>query len=267
MIRAEGAGYSAGRVRLLAEVSLHLRPGTLTAVLGRNGAGKTTLLRLLTGELAPESGRVMWGDAPIASLSTVALARRRAVLSQQHALSFGLAVADVVALGRLPHRGTAAAAEDRAALATVREDFMLEALWERPYPTLSGGERQRAQLARAAAQLWRPGGRQGGAGPGSDRQGQALFLDEPAAALDLAQQGAALRFAADMARQGAAVLAVLHDPNHAVRADQVVLLRGGRVLAAGSPAEVLTAAQLGDCLGVTLHALSGPGGQTVFLAA
>ncbi len=257
MIRAEGAGYSVGRTRLLAEASLRLRPGTLTAVLGRNGAGKTTLLRLLTGELAPESGRVLLDDAPIASLSAIALARRRAVLSQQHALSFGLLVADVVALGRLPHRGTAAAAEDRAALAAVRADFMLEALWRRPYPTLSGGERQRAQLARAAAQLWRRG----------DRQGQALFLDEPAAALDLAQQGAALRFAGDMAAQGAAVLAVLHDPNHALRADQVVLIGGGRVLAAGPPAEVLTAERLGDCLGVALHALPGPGGQTVFLAA
>jgi iron complex transport system ATP-binding protein len=257
MIRAEAAGYSVGPARLLAEVSLKLRPGTLTAVLGRNGAGKTTLLRLLTGELAPDAGRVLLDDAPIARLSAVALARRRAVLSQQHALSFGLAVADVVALGRLPHRGTSAAAEDQAALAAVRADFMLEALWRRPYPTLSGGERQRAQLARAAAQLWRRG----------DRQGQALFLDEPAAALELAQQGAALRFAADMARQGAAVLAVLHDPNHAARADQVVLLGGGRVLAAGPPAEVLTAQHLGDCLGVALHALPGPGGQTVFLAA
>jgi iron complex transport system ATP-binding protein len=257
MIRAERAGYSVARARLLAEVSLDLRPGTLTAVLGRNGAGKTTLLRLLTGELAPDRGRVLLDGAPLSGVSAVALARRRAVLSQQHALSFGLSVSDVVALGRLPHRGTPAAADDRAALSAVRADFMLEALWERPYPTLSGGERQRAQLARAAAQLWRRG----------DRQGQALFLDEPAAALDLAQQGAALRFAADMARQGAAVLAVLHDPNHAAQADQVVLLAAGRVLAAGPPAEVLTAARLGECLGVVLHALPGPGGQTVFLAA
>ncbi|MBN8888743.1 MAG: ABC transporter ATP-binding protein, partial [Rhodospirillales bacterium] len=191
------------------------------------------------------------------ALPAVVLARRRAVLSQHHALSFGLAVADVVALGRLPHRGTAAAAEDRAALAALRLDFGLEALWGRAYPTLSGGERQRVQLARAAAQLWRRGG----------REGQALFLDEPAAALDLAQQGAALRFAFAMAGQGAAVLAVLHDPNHAARADQVVLLEAGRVLAAGPPNEVLTAARLGACLGVALRGAEGPDGRTVFLAA
>lgn len=251
MIVARGITVRLGGNLVLSEMNLALPAGGFTAILGPNGAGKSTLLRVLTGELAPSGGSVELDGATLHALPSVALARRRAVLSQHHAVAFGLSVEDVVALGRLPHRGSAEAAQDRAALAGVRTAFGLEALWRRSYPTLSGGERQRVQLARAAAQLWRADGA---------HHGQALFLDEPAAALDLAQQAAALGFARDIARRGAAVAAVLHDPNHAVRADQVLLLRGGRLLAAGPPAQVLTVEALGACLGVELRAVEGVAG-------
>ena len=256
MMQAHEAGTRAGGRWLLRGVSLSLPPGTLTAVLGPNGAGKTTLLRLLNGQV-PDAGRVTLDGTDIAAIPGLALARRRAVLSQDHSLAFGLTVADVVALGRLPHRATPAEREDRRALDAVREDFGLEALWSRQFPTLSGGERQRTQLARAAAQLWRPDG---------DQHGQILFLDEPAAALDLAQQGRALRFAARMAARGAIVLAVLHDPNHAARADQVVLLRDGTVLASGMAADVLTEDRLGACYGVAVERIERADGPAVFLA-
>jgi len=257
MIVADGVGVHAGGRWLLGDVSMRLSPGTFTAVLGRNGAGKTTLLRVLTGDLPANAGSVALDDRPMHSFAPRALARRRAVLSQQPSLAFGLSVGDVVALGRLPHRGTPAMRDDRAALAAVREAFALAAFWERPYPTLSGGERQRTQLARAAAQLWRPDGVQ---------EGQALFLDEPAAALDLAQQRVALGFAGDMRQHGAAVLAVVHDPNHAVAADQVVMLRDGKVMAIGAPEAVLTEANLAECFGVIVEAVARADGRRVFVS-
>jgi iron complex transport system ATP-binding protein len=256
MIIANHLGVRAGRRMLLDDVTLRLPSGTLTAVLGRNGAGKTTLLRVLHGERPPDRGEVLFAGKRLHRLAPIALARRRAVLSQHQSLAFGLRVADVVELGRLPHRGTPAARDDTAALAAVARDFDLERLWEQSYPTLSGGERQRVHLARAAAQLWRPDG---------CHAGQALFLDEPAAALDLAQQRMALRFATGLVRRGAAVVAVLHDPNHAVEADQVVMLRNGRIGAIGAPADVLNAATLTDCLGIPVEAIRHDDGRQVFV--
>ncbi len=257
MIEARNIGVAIGGRALLADVSVRLAAGSLTAVLGPNGAGKTTLLRVLAGDRRPDAGEALLDGRPIGASTMLGLARRRAVLSQQHAVAFGPTVAEVVQLGRLPHRGTPMARDAPAALDAVAEEFGLRAMWHRRYATLSGGEQQRTQLARAAAQLWRRGG---------DREGQALFLDEPGTALDLAQQSRALNFASRMAARGAAVMAILHDPNQAMRADQVVLLHAGRLIAAGPPGEVLTPACLGRCFGVEIEAIPRPGGGFLFAA-
>ena len=256
MIEARGISVRIGGRDLLHDVSVRLRPGTLTAVLGPNGAGKTTLLRVLCGLLRPGTGRVTLEGEDLHGIRSTVLARRRAVLGQHQALEFGLLVQDVVALGRLPHAGTAQARADAAAIDAAADAFGLRPFWRRTYPSLSGGERQRVQLARVAAQLWRPDA----AGPG-----QALFLDEPTAALDLAQQSAALDFARRTAEGGAAVLAVLHDLNQAARADQVILLHGGRLQAAGPTAEVLRPDMLRTCFGVAVEAVRRSDGSTGFL--
>jgi iron complex transport system ATP-binding protein len=256
MIEAEWVRVRAGGRELLRGITLRLAPGSFTAVLGPNGAGKTTLLRALAGERMADAGRVTFDGRPVAAWGGLALARRRAVLAQHSDLAFGLAAGDVVGLGRLPHAGTPAARDDLAACRAVRDHFDLATLWPRPLPTLSGGERQRVQIARAAAQLWRRDG---------DHSGQALFLDEPAAALDLARQREAIAFAHAMARAGAAVLAVLHEPNLAVDADQVVLLRDGAVLHAGPAREALTAEALGACLGVAVEQVERRAGGVGFL--
>ena len=259
MIEADGIVVHARGGRLLLDnVSLVLRPGTLTAVLGPNGAGKTTLLRVLAGELTPDAGRVAWDGRPVLEMDRLTLARRRAVLGQHQGLEFGLEVADVVALGRLPYARTPAARDDRAAVAAARDAFALDPFWRRRYPSLSGGERQRVQLARVAAQLWRPGPR-GASGS------LALFLDEPTAALDLAQQGVALQFARRAARAGAAVFVVLHDLNQAAKADQVILLVEGRVLAAGAVEDVLRRQTIETCFGVTVQEVPRPCGGIGFL--
>ncbi len=258
MIQADQIGVRIAGTDLLRGITLRLPRASFTAVLGPNGAGKTTLLRALAGERLPDAGRVTFDGQPIAAWGALPLARRRAVLAQNSDIAFGLTAGDVVGLGRLPHAGTPQSRHDRDACRAVRNTFGLAPLWHRPLPTLSGGERQRVQIARAAAQLWRPDG---------NHAGQALFLDEPAAALDLARQAEAIRFAHAMARAGATVLAVLHEPNLATGADQVVLLRAGRLLAAGPAAGVLTAALLGDCLGVPLEAVTRSGGGTGFLVA
>lgn len=253
MIEAQDVRAHAGGRVLLDGVCVRLPAGMITAVLGPNGAGKTTLLRVLSGGLHPASGTVSMDGAPLHGMGRAALARRRAVLGQHQALEFGLTVEDVVTLGRLPHAGTPSAREDAAAIAAARDVFSLGPLWRRDYPSLSGGERQRAQLARVAAQL-----RHGGPIRAETR---ALFLDEPTAALDLAQQASALGFARRAAEGGAVVCAVLHDLNQAALADRVVLLRGGRVLEAGPVTEVLRADTVRSCFGVEVETLRRKDGR------
>ena len=260
MIAAAGLTVRArGGRTLLDRVSLDMHPGVFTAVLGPNGAGKTTLLRALSGGLPPDAGDVTLDGTPLAAMARNALARRRAVLGQHQGLEFALTVADVVALGRLPFAGEPDARFDRVAIQAASDAFGLGGLWRRAYPTLSGGERQRAQLARVAAQLWRPPGGAGGT--------RALFLDEPTAALDLAQQGAAIAFAHRMAADGVAVLAILHDLNQAMFADRVVLLRAGRIVADGPTAAIMQPATLQACFGVSVERLGRADGRDAFLAA
>lgn len=216
--------------QLLDGVDLHLEPGELHVVLGANGAGKSTLLHALAGDLRPAAGTVTLDGQPLHLMPVRALARRRAVLPQIDALDFAFTVREVVALGRY-----AAADDTDAIVAAALAATDTTALAERIYPTLSGGERSRVRLARALAQLWDV----------DDGAGRYLLLDEPTAALDLAHQQACMRIVTRFAAGGAAVLAVLHDPNLAMRyADRVSLLREGRLLASGPPREVLDAARL-----------------------
>jgi iron complex transport system ATP-binding protein len=226
MYAAENIRVKVGRKTILDDASLSLSPGKVIAVVGPNGAGKSTLLKVLAGERRYDGGSVMLDGTPLAKWDAAALAKRRAVLPQSVVVAFPFLAAEIVALGLpqyFPRREGAALAE-RA----LREVDMLPAR-DQVYDTLSGGERQRVQLARVLAQLWANGG-----------QGY-LLLDEPTASLDLPHQLATLRIARDHAKAGGGVLAVLHDLNLAVMAaDEIVAMRGGRVIARGAPAEVVT---------------------------
>jgi iron complex transport system ATP-binding protein len=246
MIEARDLGYRIGEATLVSGVDLALRPGEIAAIGGCNGAGKSTLLWLLAGLLTPTSGAVTLDGRPLAAFPARALARRRALLPQQDGLTQPLLAREVVALGRYPFGGTQALRNDPAvdrALSAVGGT----ALADRPFTTLSGGERQRIGLARVLAQI--DGGE-------PDR---VLLLDEPTSALDLGQQHAVLDILRATARRGVAVGMVLHDLNLAAAwADRLILLRAGRLLADGPPADVLTPSIVAEALGVRVHVLSHP---------
>jgi iron complex transport system ATP-binding protein len=244
IVEARAVGYRAGGQALLDEVSLALHPGRLVAVIGPNGAGKSTLLRLLTGELPPSAGTVLYDGVPLRRLPGWRLACKRAVMAQGAGLSFPFEAHEVVRIGidgvgpgLDPGRRLALLAECMAA-ADVGH------LAQRLYQTLSGGEQQRLQFARALAQL------RAGA---SVETRQALFLDEPVANLDLRHQFAVLEAARQAAAQGAGVFAVLHDLNLAASyADELIVLDRGRVVAAGAPSAVLSERLLAQVFGVDL---------------
>jgi len=227
---ASGLSYQLDTRWLIDDISLTLRPGELVSLIGPNGAGKSTLLRLLTGFITPQRGSCVLNDQPLAEWSAARLSQQRAVMRQQSSMAFPLSVVDVVAMGRAPWPGSAQQ--------VVKEVMALtgcDGLAERDYLQLSGGEQQRVQLARALAQLWRPDGPQGW-----------LFLDEPTSALDLYHQQHLLRLLSQLTQQyPLSVCCVLHDLNLAsLWSDRVMLLAGGKLVAEGSPAQVLDEATL-----------------------
>ncbi len=245
LLEAEGVGYAVRGKPLLAGVSLALQPGRLTVVVGPNGAGKSTLLKLLTGELTPSAGRVLIDGRPIAAVPAWRLACRRAVMMQAARLAFPFTAWEVAALGASGVGHAMPEHQRRRIVGAALETADVGHLSGRSYQTLSGGEQQRVQFARTLAQL--------SAGRSTEPR-QILFLDEPVSSLDLRHQLALLDAAAALARDGVAVLAVLHDLNLALAyADRLVVIHEGRVAADGDPAQVVTDRLLAEVFGVPLR--------------
>jgi iron complex transport system ATP-binding protein len=248
--RYPGAGEGAA----LSGVTLTIAPGEFVGLIGPNGSGKTTLLRCLSGLLAPHGGAVLLDGRALAGWRPAELARRVGVVAQGDGAAFEFTVGQVVAMGRYPHRRRwqPETADDRQAVAAALAQTGLTSLAERPVTALSGGERQRVALARALAQ-----------------EPQTLLLDEVTAHLDLGYQAEILALLRRLnADRGLTIVAVLHDLNLAARACQrLLLLSGGRILAAGSPAEVLTPANLLSAYGVRTEVAPGRDGQLLVTVA
>ncbi len=259
-LRAVGIGVQRGGRSLLAEVDLALGTGEVLVLLGANGAGKSTLMKCLAGELGADQGQVLLNGRELHRWRALELARRRAVLPQASPLSFPFTALEVARMGRIPHGGARASSEadDLTIAAEALAAAEAEHLAERRYTTLSGGERQRVHLARVLAQLWEPL-------PGDEPQW--LLLDEPTASLDLAHQHGVLalvrRWAHRLGRRPVArrlgVLVVLHDLNLAAQyGDRVAILKQGRLLASGTPAEVLQPEQIQTAFGLPVRVIPHP---------
>ncbi|SCL17503.1 ABC transporter ATP-binding protein [Micromonospora inyonensis] len=224
LLRADQIGWGVAGVRILAEVALTAEPGATVGLLGPNGSGKSSLLRLLAGLARPDSGLVLLDDVALSALSRRALSRRIAVVTQQAVTDVEMSALEVVLLGRIPYRPRLAgvAAADVALARHALAEAGLAGFEQRRWSTLSGGERQRVDLARALVQ-----------------EPDLLLLDEPTNHLDIRHQLDLLQFLSESATT---VVVTLHDLNLAAQyCDRLVLLHAGRVVAAGAPAEVLTA--------------------------
>lgn len=221
-IDAVDVSWSAGRTPLLHGVDLEARAGTVVGLLGPNGSGKSTLLRVLAGLRRPTTGSVRYDGRDLAGVPRRVLARRTAVVEQDAVANADVTVRQVVELGRSPFRGRFEALSSRDdeivddALSRVN---LLDAQ-HRSWHTLSGGERQRVQLARALAQ-----------------EPTELLLDEPTNHLDVRHQLELLELLGGL---GVTAVVALHDLNLAARyCSHVVVLDQGRVVATGTPADVL----------------------------
>jgi iron complex transport system ATP-binding protein len=228
-LQADGLFGLLGDRRVVDDCSLALQAGQWVALVGPNGAGKSTLLQLLAGLREPVAGRVLLQGRALAAWPPRERAAQLAWLAQQADTDTELPARSLVELGRLPRHGLLGApdAADGAAVARALADTATTALGARRLSQLSGGERQRVLVARALAV-----------------EAPVLLLDEPVAHLDAPHQVALLRTLRQRARDGAAVLAVLHDLNLALAADRVLVMDRGRLVADGPPGDAALHATL-----------------------
>ena len=234
---AEGVAVSLDGREVLTDISIAVQPGEVLALVGPNGAGKSTLLSVLSGERRPIAGIVTVDDRDIQTFSALELARVRSVLTQDNALSFPFRVIDVITMGRAPWTRTDEIASDGAAISSAAARADVTHLAWRRFTELSGGERARVSLARVLAQ-----------------DTPVVFLDEPTASLDLRHQEDVLRIARDLAAAGRAVVLVVHDLSLAgAVADRIALLSAGRLVAVGTPSEVLTEAAISEVYGLDVR--------------
>ena len=221
-----------GSQPILRGVNLTVVAGDLLALVGANGAGKSTLLSLATGYRTPSGGEVLFDDLPVASLPPQAIAKRVACLEQDRHTTLDFTVREVVAMGRIPHRGRFAreTSHDRQSVDEAMELTETAGLAGRSVHSLSGGERQRVYLATALAQ-----------------DPEALLLDEPTTHFDIRYQMELMEIIAERACSGLAVVVAVHDLNTAAAyAHRIALLQDGRIAADGSPADVLTETAIAD---------------------
>jgi iron complex transport system ATP-binding protein len=230
-------------------VSLDVAEGEWVTVIGPNGAGKSTALRAVAG-LVPFGGSVHLHGRPVDELPRRERAKALAMVVQNPVVPPAMTVFDYVLLGRTPYI-PALGRESAADLAAVEEELTaldLVPFAGRRLDTLSGGERQRVFLARALAQ-----------------GGRILLLDEPTSALDIGHQQEVLELVDHLrGERGLTVLATMHDLSTAGEyADRMVLLAGGRVVAAGTPVEVLTEGNLAEHYRVKVRVIPGDRGPLV----
>ncbi len=238
------AGY--GPVDVVHDVDVDPPAGRVTVLVGPNGSGKSTLLKGIARLHPIRSGAVHLGPTDARTLSGREMARRLAMLTQGRPTPVGLTVREVVSFGRYPHRGrwNRQDPDGPAAIARALALTELADLADRDADALSGGQAQRVWLAACLAQ-----------------DTDVLLLDEPTTYLDLRHQVELLDLVRDLAEHhGITVGVVLHDLDQAAAlADHLVLLDDGRVVAAGPPAEVLTADLLSRVYGLPIAVTHDPG--------
>ena len=222
---------------VLRDVSFDVRKGKIIALVGANGAGKTTLIRAINGAAAISNGEILLDGRTLADLSRREIAKNIAVVAQENETRFPVTVLEFVLSGRFVHGGAFGweSDDDFEFAEQALDECDLADFATRLMNHLSGGERQRVVMARALA-----------------TGAKILLLDEPTANLDLAHQAMMFKLVRKRCLdQDASAVVITHDLNLAAEfADEIIMLKNGRIAAKGTPAEVLTAKNVRDVFGV-----------------
>lgn len=227
MLIANNISYTIGSKSILRDISFTLEPGEFKAVVGPNGAGKSSLLKIVVGENKSYKGKVQYHGKQLETLGVKEISKLRAVLPQESQVNFPFTVQEIVEMGRTTFR------EKKSHLDKVVHEAMkgtgIIPFRDRNYHTLSGGEKQKVQLTRVMAQIW-----------DSHDFSKFIFLDEPTANLDMAQQHQILGLARQLCKKNIGIFAVIHDLNLAAQyADNLMFIKKGGLICQGPVKEVM----------------------------
>ena len=232
-LELRNVGWNAGFKKIISDVSLRVAPGEFLGLIGPNGSGKTSMMSVLAGIRAPSRGQAMLGDQPMKQIGRRNLARQIGFVEQQADTIDRITVREAVGLGRTPYLSLLTPWSENdseivdQALGSVEMRDMADRMWH----TLSGGEKQRVHIARALAQ-----------------QPDFLLLDEPTNHLDIHHQLGLLELVRALP---VTVVAALHDLNHAAMfCDRIAMMDRGKLIAVGTPEQILTSQNLRDVFGV-----------------
>ncbi|MBM2623442.1 ABC transporter ATP-binding protein [Actinoplanes sp. LDG1-06] len=243
-LRAEDVTLAYDKRVVAEHLDVQIADGSFTVIVGPNACGKSTLLKSLARVLKPQSGAVYLDGQAIASYPSKQVAKQLGMLPQSPIVPGGIVVEELVARGRFAHQRLLKqwSPEDEAAVTEAMRLTEVSDLADRFVDELSGGQRQRVWLAMALAQ-----------------QTPILLLDEPTTFLDLSHQFEVLDLCAELHEQGRTIVAVLHDLNHACRyATELIVMKAGKVIAQGAPAEVMTAQQVEDVFAMPCRVIDDP---------
>ncbi|GIO35553.1 iron-dicitrate ABC transporter ATP-binding protein [Paenibacillus antibioticophila] len=226
-------------------IDLVIPSNKISVIIGANGCGKSTLLKTLARLIKPISGQVTVDGKPIGKIPPKKLARIIGMLPQSPIVPEGISVADLVGRGRFPHQSMFSgwSKKDYEAVAEAMEIMNITEFANHDIDELSGGQRQRVWIAMALAQ-----------------QTDILFLDEPTTFLDITYQVEILDLLTDLNRKhGTTIMMVLHDINLSARyADHIFAMHEGKLVAEGTPSEVITSTMVKDIFGLNCTVIQDP---------
>ncbi|WP_105901369.1 ABC transporter ATP-binding protein [Vibrio gangliei] len=245
MFRLQDVTFETQNKTILSPTSLSFEKGKVTSLLGHNGSGKSTLIKMLARQQAATQGEIELDEKNIHLLTAKEFALKVAYLPQHPPLTDGVKVRELVRFGRYPWKGLFGrySSKDEEYIDEAIEQVGLAHMQDRFVATLSGGERQRAWMAMLLAQ-----------------KSECILLDEPTSALDVAHQYELLALVRELNQAlGLTVIMVLHDINMAARfSDQMVALHSGKVLASGTPEELMQQDVLHQIYGIPLDLFVHP---------
>ncbi len=238
LLEVRNLSFSYGENRVLEEIDLSIPENELVSVLGINGAGKSTLLKCLNRIITPQTAEIKLKSKDVQELDLVEISKLISYVPQSVRSSFSMDVFDVVLLGRRPYINWRIGERDREVVSETLRFLNLEDFAFRKFNKLSGGERQRIIIAKAIAQ-----------------EPQLFLLDEPTSDLDLKNQIQVMKKLKSLvsdSESSKSALVAIHDINIAARfSDRIILLSDGKIVADGTPIEVLTSENIAKVFGVT----------------
>ncbi|RZN57261.1 MAG: ABC transporter ATP-binding protein [Candidatus Methanomethylicota archaeon] len=215
-------------------VSLNVKNGEVLSIIGPNGAGKSTLLKVINRVLKPHMGIVLIDKKPIHNLKSIEIAKKIGYVPQRLRATGMLTVYDFVMTGRRPHINFIPTKEDEDKVYEILKNIGLLDFADRALEELSGGELQRVMIARALA-----------------GEPEVILFDEPTSNLDLRYQIEVLNLIRSLSNKGLIVIMALHDLTQAYRvSDKIIMLNSGKVIAVGSPDEVLNPELISKVYGI-----------------